>query len=557
MSQEIGPAVLPKRKGAERKAGWNFAAPPLLLLAPFTTFILYHGYDPLSPEALWVAGLIVAGGLATGAVAHVLPAPIRALILAVVVALSVDLLAPYAGSLLLAAPFVATLVGAALLREHLTTVLAVMAGASIAVTFAAPDRAELYAVEGGASTGAEASAPAPTVTDSSLPPIVHLILDEYAGVEGLPTDSELATPIADEIKALFVGNGFRLHGGAYSQYFNTYNSIGNTLNFTSEGTDAGHFEEVREPYHLRENAYFAALAERGYDFRIYQSSYLDYCRTPGLSLATCETYVVNSIGYLEGLPIPTAQKAAFIRRSFFGLSEIRTVVRAFYNGAWGAQPDGILPLWDARVAMVGPIPVLPLFDRIAGDIEAHGGGTVYFAHLLIPHSPYLLDETCAVKTDTDEWRARRNHELPLALANTPESRQATYAAYVAQLRCANRLLADFFGLLDASGHFDDAIVVIHGDHGARINRRWPTASNREALVESDFLDGFPTLFAVKAPGIDAGYTAKRDILPALLAEALALPVTAPNDQGIHFFTGLGREMERGAMPADWMEATPP
>jgi hypothetical protein len=411
-------------------------------------------------------------------------------------------------------------------------------------------------VEGAASRAAPAG-DAANSPDTSLPPVVHLILDEYAGVEGLPADLELSAPVGAEITSLFVENGFRLHGGAYSEYFNTYNSIGNALNFTSLGTDAGHFEEVREPYHLRENAYFTALAERGYRFRIYQSSYLDYCRTPGVPPDACETYVVNSIRYVEDLPIPVAQKAAFIRRSFFGLSEIRTVVRAFYNGAWGTRPGSPLPLWDPRAAMVGPIPVLPLFDRIATDIETHGGGTVYFAHLLVPHSPYLLDESCNVSPDTDEWRARRNPELPSALANTPESRAATYAAYVAQLRCANRLLAGFFERLDGAGLLDDAIVVVHGDHGARINQRWPTAPNRGALVESDFLDGFPTLFAVKAPGIEPGYRSERETLPALLANAFGLPLPATSDGRVHLFAGLGVEMERGEMPAGWMEGSLP
>jgi hypothetical protein len=517
------------------------AAPPLLLLAPFTSFVLYHGYDPLAPEVLWVAGLVVAGGVAVGAITRVLPAPLRAVAIALVVAFCMDLQAAYGGFTVLAASFVGTLVAAAILRDHLTTVLSVMAAAAITVTIAAPDRLELYTVEG---------ATEPISADASLPPVVHLILDEYAGVEGLPPDLELSQAVAAEVRSLFVGNGFRLHGGAYSQYFNTYNSIGNALNFASLGTDAGHFAEVQEPYHLRENAYFAALEERGYRLRVYQSSYLDYCRTPGVSPDSCETYDVNSIKYVEDLPLGVGQKAAFLRRSFFGLSELRTVARAFYNGAWGARTA--LPLWDARVARVGPIPVLPLFDRIAGDIETYGGGTLYFAHLLIPHSPYLLDEGCAVKADTDEWRPRKNPELPLSLANTPESRAATYTAYVAQLRCANVLLASLFERLDSEGLLDDAIVIVHGDHGARINRRWPTAPNREALVESDFLDGFPTLFAVRAPGIEPGYTSERATLPALLAEAMGVPVAPPADGAIHLFAGLGLEMEPGEMPAGWM-----
>jgi hypothetical protein len=57
----------------------------------------------------------------------------------------------------------------------------------------------------------------------------------------------------------------------------------------------------------------------------------------------------------------------------------------------------------------------------------------------------------------------------------------------------------------AAGIYDEAIILIHGDHGSRIVITDPTSENRQALTKQDLQDGFSTLFAMKLPGKSGGY----------------------------------------------------
>ena len=46
---------------------------------------------------------------------------------------------------------------------------------------------------------------------------------------------------------------------------------------------------------------------------------------------------------------------------------------------------------------------------------------------------------------------------------------------------------------------------MHGDHGSRITVTDPRDENRDRLTAEDLVDGFSTLFAVKAPRHAPGY----------------------------------------------------
>jgi hypothetical protein len=50
----------------------------------------------------------------------------------------------------------------------------------------------------------------------------------------------------------------------------------------------------------------------------------------------------------------------------------------------------------------------------------------------------------------------------------------------------------------------DAVVILHGDHGSRINIIAPDLDNRQRLMPNDLSDGFSALLAVKGPAVPAG-----------------------------------------------------
>jgi len=104
--------------------------------------------------------------------------------------------------------------------------------------------------------------------------------------------------------------------------------------------------------------------------------------------------------------------------------------------------------------------------------------------------------------------------------NTPESRRRRYTAYYNQIRCTLRKLATLFDAMKAVGTYEEAIILVHGDHGSRIALIDPTAENLSRLTPEDYIDSFSTLFAAKvpglAPGVEAGASPISAILPYLL-----------------------------------------
>jgi hypothetical protein len=150
---------------------------------------------------------------------------------------------------------------------------------------------------------------------------------------------------------------------------------------------------------------------------------------------------------------------------------------------------------------------------------------MFFAHLLLPHFPYVFDATCHVRKPA-EWQAAFDEE-PLS-PNTMESRERRYLMYLEQMQCLYRKLAAIFEEWKRAGIFDRLKIIMHGDHGSRIYLHEPTAANRSKLLVSDYADAFSTLLAVKAPGVDPGYDlgwiSIHDLLPRLAIPGPAVPM---------------------------------
>jgi hypothetical protein len=186
-----------------------------------------------------------------------------------------------------------------------------------------------------------------------------------------------------------------------------------------------------------------------------------------------------------------------------------------------------LPAWGQAVSRVGPLAVLPVLQQLEADLRSASRGQAYFAHLLIPHYPYVLDENCGVRASIAQWLynvspAARSELEP----NSATSRSERYRNYFSQIRCEQRLLGRLFAAIKAAGLWSDALVIVHGDHGSRIVRYAPVARNAARLGLPDFNDAFSTLFVVKSPRLASGVVHERAPLQSLLREALALPPAA-------------------------------
>jgi hypothetical protein len=152
------------------------------------------------------------------------------------------------------------------------------------------------------------------------------------------------------------------------------------------------------------------------------------------------------------------------------------------------------------------------------DISRAQRGQVVFAHVLLPHYPYVYDRKCRVRPPR-EWLERRdNADAPAGSVNSASGRELRYARYAEQVECVQSRLDQLIRAIPAALQ-RDAIVVVQGDHGSRIVRTEPRGVTQPS--SADYTDSFSTLFAVKTPWLLPGYD-RRIVSITCLMRTLAL-----------------------------------
>lgn len=491
-------------------ARWlDWLAPGLLLATPFLIFLRHDAYPILAPESVLALAGLFALGAALGALARRAGDPGRVLLLAALGTLLFDVqrgasAAPFAH---IAICFALLLAIGALLRRQLAPLVCVTSGAAFVATL-------LFSV--GAAEGFAPASPLPERHDE-LPLVVHIILDEQIGVEGLPEDVDPERAHADALKRFYLERGFQLFGRAYSISTSSKLSISNLLNFELGAPQRSYATKRRDREEVSQNAYFAAMAARGYRIHVRQSDYLDYCSGEASgSIERCETYPLETIGSIAQAPLAVTEKIKVMGSMYVRLSPLLSALRETYS-AW--QPGVGLPAWET-VGRVSAASVMPVFEALQEDLSRAGRGELHFAHLMLPHFPYAYDASCAIRPRTADWltNGERGH---FPLANSEASRALRYERYLEQVACTHRRLGDIFDAMQSAGNLEGAQIIVHGDHGSRIFLAPLDVRTAEQISERDFLDAFPTLFAVRTPGAQGGATPGRyDLRMLSIAEIL-------------------------------------
>lgn len=425
----------------------------------------------------------------------------------------------------------ACLVAIWFLYAHASKILIVVFGvfSVFVVTLPVHPQTEKYAAA--RTTGAPSA--------DALPAYIHIVLDEFIGAEALDETDGDQRALKRAMQNFFVGNGFRLYGRAYSQYFDTKDALPALFNAYS-GPEPRQFYDYRTEAFNRVslNAYLRAKSEIGYGIRAYQTAFLDFCGNATDIIESCLTYspfwgassdALRALGWRDKL---TVTLAALWRRSTI-VKSVRDYWRRGAALIAGAEDAGPARELD-EIFMLGAIPSQPVFDRLIADVAASPSNTLFFAHLMTPHHPYSLAADCRIRRPLLDWRL---NAFPVALAsgeaNTDASRTVRYADYADQAQCALLKLQVLFGALRSAGAFDGATIVIHSDHGSKISRFRVRKALRERLSERDYFDGFSTLFAVKAPHIAPGYDLTMLPLDRLLAYASDRQAAVPEQPAEH------------------------
>jgi hypothetical protein len=475
------PAETRERSIDARSTAWRViaacAAPALILLSIVVQFLRFHEYSLFRPESLMLIGGAVGIGVLVGLVSRLRSETLQPAFIAILLAVyvfyrpeltdlvsgAVAALAERIGdvnvSLAVVGLVLFFVLGCAtwLLRRHLDGIVVAVFGTIVVSTIVLP------ATTGGASVE-RGSMP---LARQDLPPVIHIILDEHIGLEGLPPEIAESETAARAIRDTF--QDFALYGRAYSRFAETQFSLASLMNGDLGEDVVAAVGPASSGYEMNENAWFKRLKDEGYAIRVYQSSWLDICGEPGL-VDACYTYSMYSPNALQRTDLPAAAK-------------LKALLGRLYISSFDQLPSAIASM-EAIV-------------RFETDIETAPRGVAYVVHLMMPHDGYLYDADCTLLDPSDWGAAERDHGI------TAEARASLYPQYLEQLICSDRQVGQILDHLKRIGVYDDATIIVHGDHGSRIGVREHILDTPPSLTQQDLRDHYSTLLAVKAPQIDA------------------------------------------------------
>jgi hypothetical protein len=527
----------------------NLSAPGLFWLATFLGFVRFHDYPVWRPEILLIGLALIGLGIPIG-----LLIAIRAKTLGAA-ALTLLLLGWAAETLLTRYPdsfadwdaivqsivdwggpfslYAVLALGAvvifgipfalfALLGRNLGIVMATVFGVAAVSTVLLPAKAvvrgEIF------SRDVEAN--------PDLPLLIHLVLDEHIGIEGLPPEIDGSQALRDEIKAFYREYGFEVSARAFSQYTQTRNSLASMLNARPPADERLPGGKERRDGDLRDNLWFKILTDQGYRIRAYYFDYVDFCPQENKAIISCFVYSGNSIGGLLEADLPTLSAAKVIFGSYLQTLTSFSVLGRHWLKEMGWQD--LLPKWLMTRSYLGVPPSLAVLSQIRQDLRENPGGTAVFAHLLVPHHTYHYDRECRIQANTDDWFhavSRIDARKELSIINSPESRRRRYESYFDQLGCLYRTLREFLEDLEAADLLQGATIILHGDHGSRISLHSPNRESAERLSDADLIDNYSVLFAVRRPGSKPAYDLNLRSIQALFAERfLGRPFPSENSE---------------------------
>ncbi len=261
---------------------------------------------------------------------------------------------------------------------------------------------------------------------------------------------------------------------------------------------------------------------------------MDFCTGFEALIEQCNRYPAFNIRAIKAYDFSVTERSKLILGAYLTTStHYWSARRAYRAGVAWLDDRGVtgLPAWEGRNFDLFSLAAPMALDLLERDLADNPQGWVFFAHLLLPHSPYYLNAACAVKLDSSQWASRRmDHQKPPAIG-TPAYRQGAYVRYFEQVRCIMQRLARIFTILEEQDLLDQATILVHSDHGSRITVIDPVAARRDRFSARDSVDGFSALYAVRAPGIEPGYDHALIALQNLFAKhVLGVPSPAVNEQ---------------------------
>jgi hypothetical protein len=340
------------------------------------------------------------------------------------------------------------------------------------------------------------------LTQSAKGPLIHILMDGFIGLDGLPQTDE-SQNLRAEMMAFFETHEFQVHTRSYTHYSTTMDSMTRALNFRND--DENIYKRIvilRKPISFRENAWFGALSDFGYPIIVYQNESVNFCDMPHSVVDHCNIFTIPNLKTIHSDVNDVGTRTALLLRTLFGQSMIITKILIDNKklNSWGVST------YDKR-----------MLSKLARDVQ-RGPGIAYFAHILLPHSPLVYRQDCSLDYESESWL--RYPAIVGLVGNSDETRRKRYEKFVPHAKCALRELGVLFKVLQEQGLYEQATILVHGDHGTSAYIYSPSVRNMDKFSLRDLREMFSTLFAVKYPGGSFSVNDQTTSLNVLMAQTI-------------------------------------
>ena len=366
----------------------------------------------------------------------------------------------------------------------------------------------------------------PRITaDRSLPPVVHIILDQQIGINGLPMEVAGGKELREDLRAFYKKYGFTLYPRAFTHFPTSIETIPNLLNRKVE-PEAFKALTLYDDFNLlTENAWFDKLAKAGYSIDVFQTHYLDFCGKQGTSIAPinkCSTFNLYDVRFFHGMDIPYATKAKLVFDYIIKVDfEVVLLGALLLHHRLREALGPALPEWNFKSFSPSSLVSMEAVSKLSERISSLKNGEAVFAHIMLPHDPFVFDRQCRV-LDVSDWAVSRGALWRVGGGKTPEYWTFRYHPYLEQVRCIHAKLGEIFDVMRERGTYEGSTIIIHGDHGSRIGTLHFNAYNEKTITERDIIANYSTLFAVKKAGLapreDMDQRSIQDLFAELLME---------------------------------------
>jgi len=309
-----------------------------------------------------------------------------------------------------------------------------------------------------------------TEAGSAQPPenFYYIVLDALSGLPAYPPDIPGASASVQEWRARYAEAQFENYERVFSNALWTRQSLYSVL----DGADHSLLEaENGEAIRVPRTRFFEDALKRGYRLRIHQSSYIDFCSSLQREYPETEC-VVYPLDSLSAGPYDAEDLA---RHAVALLDEV-VELPELVNARW---------LYSAKNSLAA-------FRRIIDEAPSLPRGQVVFAHLMLPHEPFVFDAQCELRRNRSELRRETYYGFVPAGAAVRR-----WEAYVQQADCAHRQVMDLVSALRDAGRLEGSTLLIHGDHGSRIALGGHFGPRARISDVRSFLDFYASFFALK------------------------------------------------------------